>query len=59
MAWIQDQAVNNRLYDPTVGTSADYTNNRALQTANNKYLQTPFVSGEPQKFSGGIQFSTS
>ncbi len=59
MAWIQDQAVNNRLYDPTVGTSADYTNNRALQTANNKYLQTPFVSGEPKKFSGGIQFSTS
>ena len=59
MAWIKDQAINNRLYDPTAGTSADYTNTRALQGAPNNYLQTPFVSGEPQKFSGGIQFSSS
>lgn len=58
LAWIQDQATNNRLFDPTTGTpSTDYQNLRALQGANNKYLQTPFVSGLKYNFTGGISFS--
>ena len=58
LAWIQDQATNSRLYDPTTGTpSTDYQNLRALQGANNKYLQTPFVSGLKYNFTGGISFS--
>lgn len=58
LAWIQDQATNSRLFDPTTGTpSTDYQNLRALQGANNKYLQTPFVSGLKYNFTGGISFS--
>ncbi|MDB4726174.1 S8 family serine peptidase [bacterium] len=58
LAWLQDQAVDNRLNDPTVGTpSTDYQNFRALNGANNKYLQTPFVSGLKYNFTGGISFS--
>ena len=58
LSWIQDQATNSRLFDPTTGTpSTDYQNLRALQGANNKYLQTPFVSGLKYNFTGGISFS--
>jgi len=59
LAWLQDQAADGRLNDPTTGTpSTDYTNTRALQGANNKYLVTPFVSAFPYKFSGGLSISS-
>jgi subtilisin family serine protease len=58
-AWLEETAANSRLYDPTTGTpSTDYTNYYALQGAPNRYLQTPFTSGFPYKFTGGISFSS-
>jgi len=58
-AWLADQAVEGRLYDPTTGTPAtDYVNYYALQGGPNKYLQTPFVSAYPYKFSGGLSISS-
>lgn len=60
LAWVQEVSANNRLFDATTGTpSTDYLQSRALQGAPNNYLQTPFTSGTPQKFTGGIQFTTS
>lgn len=57
--WLFDQAASGRLDDPTTGTPAtDYVNYYALQGSNNRYLQTPFVSGFPYKFTGGISFSS-
>jgi len=59
LAWLQDNAVNTRLYDPTTGTpSTDYQNTRALNGAPNRYLNTPFVSGIPYRFSGGLSISS-
>jgi len=58
-AWLEEQAAEGRLYDPTTGTPAtDYVNYYALQGGPNKYLQTPFTSGYPQRFAGGIRFSS-
>jgi subtilisin family serine protease len=57
--WLFDQAASGRLYDPTTGTpSTDYVNYYALQGAPNRYLNTPFVSGIPYRFSGGISVSS-
>ena len=57
--WLAEQAATGRLYDPTTGTPAtDYVNYYALQGAPNRYLQTPFTSGFPYKFTGGISFSS-
>jgi len=57
--WLIENAANNRLDDPTTGTPAtDYTNYYALQGAPNRYLQTPFTSGFPYRFTGGISFSS-
>lgn len=57
--WLNETAAEGRLYDPTTGTPAtDYVNYYALQGGPNKYLQTPFVSGFPFKFTGGISFSS-
>ena len=59
MEWLNETAAEGRLYDPTTGTPAtDYVNYYALQGSPNKYLQTPFVSGFPFKFTGGISFSS-
>jgi hypothetical protein len=59
LAWLQDNAVNTRLYDPTIGApSTDYQNTRALNGAPNRYLNTPFVSGIPYRFSGGLSISS-
>lgn len=58
LAWIQENAADTRLYDPTTGTPAtDYVNSRALQGASNKYLQTPFTSGLKYNLKGGITFT--
>ena len=58
LAFLQDTAATNRLYDSTTGTpSTDYQDPRALQGAPNKYLQTPFVRPNPFTLSGGIGLS--
>ena len=57
--WLAETAASGRLYDPTTGTpSTDYVNYYALQGAPNRYLNTPFVSGIPYRFSGGISVSS-
>jgi subtilisin family serine protease len=59
LAWLQDQAANGRLNDPTTGTpSTDYVNYRALQGSPNYYLQTPFVSPNSYQVSGGLSVSS-
>ena len=59
LAWLQDQAANGRLYDPTTGApSTDYVNYRALQGAPNYYLQTPFVNQYAYQVSGGLSVSS-
>jgi subtilisin family serine protease len=57
--WLAETAASGRLTDPTTGTPAtDYVNYYALQGAPNRYLQTPFTSGFPYRFTGGISFSS-
>lgn len=57
--WLAEKAASGRLYDPTTGVPAtDYVNYYALQGAPNRYLQTPFTSGFPYRFTGGISFSS-
>ena len=59
LAWLQDQAANGRLNDPTTGTpSTDYVNYRALQGSPNRYLQTPFVNQYAYQVSGGLSVSS-
>ena len=60
LAWLQDNAVTDLLYDPTTGTpSTDYSNSRALQGAPNYYLFNPFNREKSQSVTGdGFGFST-
>lgn len=59
LAWLQEQATNNRLYDPTTGTpSTDYQSVYALQGSPNYYLQTPFTSQYVYQYQGGGTIST-
>jgi subtilisin family serine protease len=56
--WINSNAEDGRLYDPTTGTpSTDYQNFRALQGGPNKYLKTPFTSQYPFRLINGLSIS--
>ena len=58
LAWLQNNAVANILYDPSTGTpSTDYQNYRALQGAPNRYLFNPFNRAESARYSGSISLS--
>ena len=58
LAFLQQHGTANRLYDSTTGTpSTDYSDFRALQGAENIYLQNPFNTANPFKLSGGSSIS--